>query len=76
MLLPAPQLAVYAEFRQDWSTAVAHYREAYAAILNVQVGCAGMHTAGNWEALIGRAHICSTGFRHKAYGACHGPLLV
>ncbi|KXZ44984.1 hypothetical protein GPECTOR_60g763 [Gonium pectorale] len=32
------KLAVYAEFRQDWATAVAHYREAYAAILALQVG--------------------------------------
>ncbi|GLC48572.1 hypothetical protein PLESTB_000112500 [Pleodorina starrii] len=32
------KLAVYAEFRQDWATAVAHYRESYAAILNVQIG--------------------------------------
>ncbi|KAG2485655.1 hypothetical protein HYH03_015627 [Edaphochlamys debaryana] len=32
------KLAVYAEFRQDWATAVAHYREAYAAILAVQIG--------------------------------------
>lgn len=34
---PCPQLAVYAEFRQDWATAVAHYREAYAGCLAVQV---------------------------------------
>ncbi|GLI59688.1 hypothetical protein VaNZ11_001632, partial [Volvox africanus] len=32
------KLAVYAEFRQDWATAVAHYRETYGAILAVQVG--------------------------------------
>ncbi|PNW70671.1 hypothetical protein CHLRE_17g729700v5 [Chlamydomonas reinhardtii] len=31
------KLAVYAEFRQDWATAVAHYREAYAGCLAVQV---------------------------------------
>jgi hypothetical protein len=34
---PCPQLAVFAEFRQDWPTAVAHYREAYAALLQVPV---------------------------------------
>ncbi len=32
-------MAVYAEFRQDWATAVAHYRESYGAIIAVQVGC-------------------------------------
>jgi hypothetical protein len=37
-LPPLHQLAVYAEFRQDWLTAVSCYQTAYAALRGVPLG--------------------------------------